>query len=176
MKKYLFVIALLAASTTLAQVKQTVAKWSVSYEIKNMGINTSGVFEKMQADIDFDEQHLATSSIEAYVETASLNSDNAMRDKHLKSEDYFDAVKYPHITLKSLSFKHKGGNNYTGVFNVTIKDKTKALEVPFTYTDSGSAAVFKGAFKINRLDFGVGGSSLVLANEATISVTVETTK
>ncbi|OKS88568.1 YceI family protein [Mucilaginibacter polytrichastri] len=176
MKKYFLLITLLAITNAFAQVKQTVTKSTVKYEIKNMGINTHGIFGGVQADIKFDDQHLATSSIEASIETATINSDNEMRDKHLKSEDYFDVAKYPHITMKSVSFKHKNGDNYTGVFNVTIKDKTKTVDVPFTYTESGNTASFKGVFTINRQDFGVGGGSMILSKEATITVEVQTTK
>ena len=176
MKRFFLFIALLTITSAFAQVKQTVTKSAVTYEIKNMGINTHGTFSGLTADIKFDTQNLATSSIEANIETASLNSDNEMRDKHLKSEDYFDIAKYPKISMKSVSFKHKSGGNYTGVFNVTIKDKTKTVEVPFTYTESGSTAAFKGNFTINRQDFGVGGNSMVLAKDATITVEVETTK
>lgn len=177
MKKYFLFIALLSVTNAFAQIKQTVSKSAVTYEIKNMGINTSGKFGGLQADIKFDEQHLAASSIEASVETAALNSENDMRDKHLKAEDYFDVAKYPRIIMKSVSFKHGSGNNYTGVFNVTIKDKTKTVNVPFTYSEIGNnAASFKGSFKIDRTDFGVGGSSMVLSKEATINIDIETTK
>lgn len=176
MKKYFLFIALLAITNAFAQVKHAVTKSTVTYEIKNMGINTHGSFGGLTIDIKFDAQNLPASSIEASIETATLNSDNEMRDKHLKSEDYFDIAKYPKITMKSVSFKHKSGGNYTGVFNVTIKDKTKTVEVPFTYTESGNTAAFKGNFTINRQDFGVGGSSMVLSKEATITIEVETTK
>ncbi len=176
MKNYFLLFALFACVVAFAQTKQTVTKSEVNYEIKNMGINTHGNFGGLQADIKFDEQHLNTSSIEASIDVAALNSDNTMRDNHLKSEDYFDAAKYPRIIMKSVSFKHKGGNNYTGVFNVTIKDKTKVLEVPFTYTENGASAVFKGSFKLNRRDFGVGGATLTLANEAMVNISAETSK
>lgn len=176
MKKYFLFIALLAITNAFAQVKYTVTKSTVAYEIKNMGINTHGTFGGLTTDIKFDTQNLPASSIEASIETATLNSNNEMRDKHLKSEDYFDIAKYPKITMKSVSFKHKSGGNYTGVFNVTIKDKTKTVEVPFTYTENGTAAAFKGNFTINRQDFGVGGSSMILSKEATITIEVETTK
>jgi polyisoprenoid-binding protein YceI len=176
MKKKILFIALLAITNAFAQVKHTVTKSAVTYEIKNMGINTHGSFGGLTGDIKFDTQNLPASSIEASIETVTLNSDNEMRDKHLKSEDYFDVARYPKITMKSVSFKHKSGGNYTGVFYVTIKDKTKTVEVPFSYTESGSTASFKGNFTINRQDFGVGGSSMVLAKDATITVEVETTK
>ena len=176
MKKYILYIALFVNATAFAQTKQNVTKSAVDYEIKNMGINTRGNFGGLQADIKFDDKHLATSTIEASIDVTSLNSDNTMRDNHLKSEDYFDVAKYPRIIMKSVSFKHKSGGNYLGVFNVTIKDKTKALDVPFTYIENGTTAMFKGSFKLNRRDFDVGGATLTLANEATVNISVDTSK
>jgi len=41
------------------------------------------------------------------------------------------------------------------------------IDVPFTFTEKGNTRAFKGSFKLNRLDFGVGDSSLILADEAT---------
>jgi polyisoprenoid-binding protein YceI len=99
-----------------------------------------------------------------------------MRDNHLKAAEYFDAEHYPRITMKSTSFKQKGSNNFLGLFNMTIKGKTKVIEVPFTYTESGNAGLFKGSFKFNRQDFGIGGKSMVLSDEVTVMLTVETNR
>jgi polyisoprenoid-binding protein YceI len=169
-------ITFLTISSTFAQSKHTVTKSSVTYEIKNLGIKTNGKFSGIQANINFDKAKLDSSSIEASIDVNTIDSDNAMRDNHLKAEDYFDVAHYSRITMKSTSFKHKGGNNFVGIFNITIKGKTKAVEVPFTYTESGSTGLFKGNFKINRRDFGVGGSSMMLADEASIQISVETNK
>jgi polyisoprenoid-binding protein YceI len=177
MKKIsLLLTALVLALQAFAQVKHAVTKATVTYEIKNMGINTNGKFNSLQADIAFDKANLAASSILATVDVSSIDSDNTMRDNHLKADDYFDAAQYPKITMKSTSFKQKSGNNFVGIFNMTIKGKTKAIDVPFTYTESANVALFKGRFKINRKDFGVGGNSMVLADEATINLVVETSK
>ena len=77
-------------------------------------------------------------------------------------------------SMKSVSFKAKNASNYTGEFDVTIKGKTKRIEVPFTYVVNGSKAVFNGSFKINRLDFAIGDKSMVLANEVTVNLNVNT--
>jgi polyisoprenoid-binding protein YceI len=177
MKKItLFLTALIITAQAFAQVKHAVIKSAVTYEIKNMGINTSGKFKTLETNITFDPNNLAASNVEAAVNVNSIDSDNAMRDNHLKAEDYFNAEKYPKIIMKSTAFKKKAGNNYTGIFNVTIKGKTKAVEVPFTYTESANVALFKGSFKVNRKDFGVGGNSMVLADDATVNLVVETSK
>lgn len=175
MKKVgLYLLLLCFNLVAFAQVKQTVTKSAITFQIKNMGINTSGDFESLEANIQFDKDHLSTSSIEALVATKALNSENDMRDEHLKKEDYFDVEHYPKIIMKSVSFKKKNGNNYLGVFDLTIKGKTKRVELPFMYIVNGSAAVYKGSFKINRLDFNVGNHSMILSNEATISLNIET--
>jgi polyisoprenoid-binding protein YceI len=157
-----------------AQTKITRAR--VSFQIKNLGINTNGVIGAMQANIQFDPASLNTSTIEASADVKSINTDNDTRDEHLVSDEFFDAARYPKIVMKSVSFRHKSGNNYVGQFNVTMKDKTKAFDVPFTYVVNGNTGSFKGSFKLNRLDFGVGSSSLVLSNDVTVTIEVDTTK
>lgn len=175
MKKLLpLIVILFFVITAFAQVKVTKAK--ITFQIKNLGINTNGFFGNMQANIQFDPTALATSTIEATTDVNSINTDNDTRDEHLRSDEFFDAAKYPKITMKSVSFKHKSGNNYSGQFNVTMKNHTKAFEIPFTYIATGNGATFKGSFKLNRLDFGVGDKSLVLSNDVTVSIEVETAK
>src|SRR5579862_1500413 len=126
MKKiYPFIILLLFATFSFAQVKpQTVSKSSITFHIKNLGITVDGVFGGFKGEIKFDPANLAASSIEASVETNTIDTDNGTRNDHLKSDSYFDVAKYPNITMKSVSFKHKSGKNYTGTFSLTIKDKT----------------------------------------------------
>ncbi|MGI4728819.1 MAG: YceI family protein [Janthinobacterium lividum] len=177
--KRIFLILFLAPlfwQMAAAQSEQKVTSSAVTFRIKNMGIGTEGKFGGFKAIINFDKNNLDKSSIEASVDTRTLDSDNSMRDNHLKKEDYFDVEKYPEITLKSASFDHQKNENYTGQFDVTIKGKTKRIKVPFTYTESSSSNSFKGSFTINRSDFGIGGKSMVLADDALVAVAVETTK
>jgi polyisoprenoid-binding protein YceI len=176
MSRKLFTIAILffLAANTFAQSKVT--RSAVTFKIKNLGFNVEGSFGGLSADINFKPANLATSSIEASVASNTVNTDNESRDNHLKSEDYFDVAKYPKIILKSVSFKRKSGSNYTGSFNVTIKDKTKLIEIPFTYIEAGNTATFKGDFQVLRTDFGIGGKNVILSNEANVSIETEITK
>ena len=172
--RVLYILFLFFAASAFAQTKQTVTKSLISYQIKNMGIKTSGTIAGFEADILFDKDHLSTSSIEASVDTRTINSDNDMRDNHLKKEEYFDVEHYNKITMKSVSFRKKSESNYVGVFNVTIKNKTKLVEIPFTYIVNGKAGAFKGSFKIDRTDFAVGAESMVLSKEVTVFIDIET--
>jgi polyisoprenoid-binding protein YceI len=170
------ILILIASNSAFAQLKNNVTKSKITFEIKNLGIKTDGTIGKMEAEVKFDPGKLDASKINAVADITTINTDNDMRDSHLKSENYFDVAKYPNITMSSVSFKKKSGNNYIGQFNITIKDKTKLVDVPFTYAYTGNMALLKGSFKINRSDFGVGGGSLALANETTIFIEAETTK
>lgn len=177
--KHVFFLLLLATffiPAAFAQTDQKATSSAVAFKIKNMGIGTEGKFGGLKANINFDKDHLDQSSIEASVDTRTLDSDNSMRDNHLKKEEYFDVEKYPEIRMKSVSFNHQKNENYTGIFDVTIKGKTKRIKVPFSYTENGSNNLFKGTFTINRSDFNIGGKSMVLADDALVAVTVETTK
>jgi polyisoprenoid-binding protein YceI len=174
MKKYpTLLICLLFSAIAVAQVKQTITKSSVTFQIKNLGISVGGSFSGLKGDINFDPAHLDASAIEATVASNTINTDNETRDRHLKSDSYFDVEKYPLITMKSVSFKHNSGSNYTGIFDLTIKDKTNKIELPFTYTENGGTSSFKGTLKIKRTDYGVGGHSLVMSNDVTISIDVD---
>ncbi|HEY9195609.1 MAG TPA: YceI family protein [Mucilaginibacter sp.] len=174
--KKIFSVTILAFLAFYSFAQSKVVSSEVTFKIKNLGFNVGGSFSGLNADINFKPAALAASSIEASVASNTVNTDNESRDNHLKSEDYFDAAKYPRITVKSVSFKHKSGNNYTGVFNVTIKDKTKPVEIPFTYTETGNTATFKGDFQVLRTDFGVGGKNVILSNEANVSVAIGVSK
>ncbi|MDB4921191.1 YceI family protein [Mucilaginibacter sp.] len=171
MKKFLLPILLIIITTTaFTYINSTITRSVITFKTRNMGIGVDGTISGLQADVHFNPSDPATSTIDASVDANSINTDNSSRDEHLRGEDYFDVAHYPKITLKSVSFKHKNGDNYTGQFNLNIKGKSKLVDIPFTYTQTGNTSSFKGSFKLNRLDYGIGSSSLVLADEVTVNI------
>jgi polyisoprenoid-binding protein YceI len=172
---YTPILLLLLLNTAFAQLKP-VNKSTITFQIKNLGINTGGAISGIQTNIHFNAAQLSTSIIEATADVSTINTDNDKRDEHLRSDEFFDVARYPKITMRSVSFRQKSGNTYVGRFDVTIKNKVKQFDIPFTYTETGNTALVKGSFKLNRLDFGVGGSSMVLSNDVTVNITVEADK
>lgn len=171
MKKFLLPILLIVVvSTAFTYVNSTITRAAITFKTKNMGIGVDGTIGGLQADVHFNPTDLAASSIEASADVNTLNTDNSSRDEHLHGEDFFDVTNYPKIFLKSVSIKHRSGNNYTGQFNLTIRAKTKVVDIPFTITRANGTSTFKGSFKINRLDYGIGTSSLVLADEVAVNI------
>ena len=176
MKKNLLSLFLVITGVTFAFAQNTVTRSAISFKIKNLGINTGGSLDGLKATVKFDPANLTTSTIDATVDVNSINTGNSTRDEHLRSDSFFDAARYPTISLKSVSIKHKSGNNYAGQFNLTIKDKTKPVQISFSLTDKGNSLAFNGTFKINRLDYGVGTNSLTMSDEVTIIIDAEVSK
>src|SRR6185437_3499437 len=175
-KVILLLLVIITANTAFIPGRSIISHSSVTFQVKNLGINTTGTLGGLKANIEFNPANLASALIEASVDVNSINTDNSSRDDHLKSEDFFDAAHYPTITMRSVSFKHKSGNNYIGQFNLTMKGKTKLIDIPFSCTEKNTNMEFKGVFKINRLDFGVGENSMVLSNDVTVNLDAEIVK
>jgi polyisoprenoid-binding protein YceI len=148
---------------------------SVKFYIKNAGITVDGSLSGISASIKFDEKDLVNSSIYASVKTSSIKTGIDKRDEHLRGPEYFDAAKYPKIEMKSTAIS-KATNGYKATFDVTIKGKTKSIMVPFTFTSDGGTGKFVGSLSLNRLDFGVGESSMVLSNDVKVKITLNVKK
>ena len=177
MKRIVALIIPLLILATIARAQKTaINKAVIKFQIKNLGINTGGSMNGLQANLQFDSAKPETSTIEATLDVSSINTDNDLRDKHLRSDEFFDVDKFPKITMKSVTLKHKSGDNYTGQFTLTIKDKTKTVDMPFTYTATANTGLFKATLKLNRLDYGVGGKSFVMSNDVTVTIEVEAAK
>lgn len=171
MKHILVAVLTLVSTLAFAQdYKPTDAGSAIDFVIKNFGINSKGSFSGLDGKIKFDPANAANSSFDVSIAANSVNTDNEMRDGHLKKESYFDVEKYPRIRMVSTSVT--GGNgNYVFNGKLTIKDKTKDISFPFIATPSGEDYIFKGSFVINRRDFDVGGGS-TLSNNCTVNLTV----
>ena len=77
-------------------------KFSVSHLIIS---DVEGSFKVYSGNLQSSKQDFSESKVEFTVDVASINTDNEMRDKHLKSDDFFNAEKYPKMTFKSVSWK-----------------------------------------------------------------------
>ena len=149
---------------------------SVKFYIKNAGLTVDGSLSGLSASVNFDPSDLTNSKITAAVKVNTIKTGIDARDTHLKSEDYFDAAKYPKIEMESTSFIKKDGNNFIGKFNLSIKGKSKSISMPFSFDEANDKATFKGSFTIDRLDFGVGESSFVLSDDVKVKLTLNSTK
>lgn len=119
------------------------------------------------------------STIEFTADIASVFTDNEKRDQHLRSDDFFNAEKYPKMTFKSKSFNKVNDKKYTLVGDLTIRGITKEvkLNVDFlgTIKDNwgNNRAAFKLSGEIDRFDFDLKWNSLLEVGGAVVSKDVK---
>ncbi len=109
------------------------------------------------------------------MDASTVDTDNHSRDNHLKGAEYFDAEKFPDITITSTKIDktNKTGDGYyyfTGT--LTMHGITKTIAFPFKAEKVNDTWLFTGEFEINRLDYGVGDNSAVLSNTVNVSLSV----
>lgn len=165
-------MAALTIHTAAAQYKPDDKASSIQFTIGNLGFDVKGKFTGLQGSINFDEHQPTNGSMDITIDAATVNTDNSLRDKHLQEDSYFDVKNYPRIHFVSAKITPAGkAGSYTMSGKLTIKNTTKDISFPFTATPGSNGLTFKGAFKINRKDFGVGGTSTI-SNELTVALDV----
>jgi polyisoprenoid-binding protein YceI len=155
----------------------------VEFSAKHLGMMTvRGQFDELSASGDIDPEHPEASAVEATISTASVRTNNAMRDNDLRSGNFLEVEKYPTIHFKSTSITPAGGDHYTLTGDLTIKDTTRPVTLDVTrygeFNDPGMMGhriAYGATTKINRKDFGLSFSMildgrLVVSEEIQISI------
>ena len=173
-KKVLTAIALFCVVTAFGQNYTPADDGSkVRFVIKNFGINTGGTFEGLSGTITFDPANLAGASFNVSVDAKTIDTDVEARDNHLRKEEYFDVEKYPKVSFKSTKITTTNKDGFLFMFGViTIKNISKEISFPFKQTSKDGGILFDGEFKLNRLDFGVGGKSFSMSDELNVELSI----
>lgn len=153
------------------------AKSKTHFTIKNFGIKTGGDFTGLKGTIVFNPKDLSSSQINVSVNAATINTNNNARDKHLRKSEYFDVEKYPLITFKSNKITESSiAGRFFMAGIVTIKGIEKIVQFGFAAVPFKDGYTFIGEFEINRRDFGVGGSSVSLADNLKVTLNIVANK
>ncbi len=122
----------------------------VGFKVKHLGVSwVKGEFEDFSGTIEWDPANPDQMSIDVTVKVKSINTDNGMRDDHLRSDDFFNAKKFPDMTFKSTGSKRDGEILY--VFgDLTIRETTQEVVLKVTgptdsVKDPFSPAIKRGA-------------------------------
>jgi len=123
----------------------------------------------------------AGGTIEATIKMASINTDNEGRDRHLRSDDFFNAEKFPFMTFKSTKIEKTSAKKYTISGNLTIRDVTKPVVLDATYMGEvkdprgNIKSGFKATTSINRFDYGVKWDKKIESGGLVVGETVDIT-
>lgn len=174
----------------------TSTKWSidpmhseVQFKVKHLVISTvSGFFKSFEGSVETEGNDFENAKIEFSIDIDSINTNQTQRDEHLKSPEFFDVAKYPHIKFTSTSFTKTGDDEFELKGNLTVKDVTKPITLAVEY--GGSTADFYGntkagfeiSGKINRKDFGLTwdgvteAGSVVVGEDIKLTINAQLTK
>jgi polyisoprenoid-binding protein YceI len=182
--------SLLLASATFATDKYELdpVHTRIGFTARHLMINNvSGRFTDFTGNILYDEQDVTKSSVAVKIQTASVSTENKMRDDDLRSANFFDIAKYPEITFQSSRIE-KQGDGYTCVGTLTMHGVSKEITIPFTILGKvkdpwGNTRVgLEAELKVDRRDWGLTYSKtldsggLVVGNDIKIDLNVEAVK
>jgi len=153
--------------TTTAIMQGT--KWSIDpmhseilFKVKHLLISTvTGSFKSFQGDVTTESEDFDNAEIQFSIDVSSIDTNQEMRDGHLKSADFFDAGNYPHINFQSTRFTKVKDDHYHILGNLTMKGITKEIEIDAELGgiandgQGNTKAGFEVTGKIHRSEFGL---------------------
>jgi polyisoprenoid-binding protein YceI len=158
----------------------------VGFNVTHMSVaEVEGKFNEFEVKVASSSEDFNGADVEFTAKTASVDTDNERRDNHLKSDDFFNAEKFPEIKFKGKLVKENGKYFLKGDF--TIRDVTKPVTFDVTYGGTvNTGKAIKAGFKVNgtvkRFDYGLKWNAaietggLVVADEVQIICKIELNK
>lgn len=164
---YTFIFSLIAISGVAQELKLDTKNAKVAFVFTSESLE--GTVGGVEATITLDFTDLSNSKINGSADVSTLSTVNKMRDKHLKSKDYFDAENHPQMSFTSTSIT-KEGDDYIASGVLTIKETTK--EVYFNIETSDESLVLTTT--INADDYDVSPKKSEKSNvEITVTVPLQ---
>lgn len=164
-KSLLISLAVLGGANSALAADYTIdtkgAHASIGFKFKHINIAwLTGHFNEFDGSFSYDPDDLAASKIEVNIQTASLDSNHAERDKHIRSEKFLNTDEFPTAKFVSTKVEPKGGNAMTVYGDLTLYGVTKEIAIESTLVGEGDdpwggyRAGFSGEVTLNTLDFG----------------------
>lgn len=160
----------------------------VSFQVRHLVTQVRGRFNDYAGTINLDPANLERSSVTFAIKAASIDTDVADRDKHLRGADFFDTDKFPEITFKSKAIKKSSGDTYAVLGTLTMHGVAKEITLPVAFLGTvkdpwgNEKAGFSTDLTLNRKDYGINWNAAldnggaVLSDDVKISINLETQK
>ena len=157
---------------------------AISFSIRHFFSRVPGRFGKSEGTITLDPEDLTKGSVEVTIDAASIDTNEPSRDKHLRSDAFFDVEHHPRIVFKSTAVTQPTKGKLKVAGNLTIRGVTKPVTLDVDVLGFGEMyGAWRGAFEarthINRQDFGVSwndvveGGGVVLGDDVDIVLNIE---
>jgi polyisoprenoid-binding protein YceI len=162
---------------------QATTKWAIdpshseiTFKVKHLVVATvTGKFTSFEGSLEAASENFSDANINFTADIASIDTGNADRDGHLKSDDFFNAEAFPKLTFKSTSFTKINDTDYKLVGDITLRDVTKSIELTAEYGGTmvdpwgNTKAGFELNGKISRKEFGLKWDVITEAGGAVVS-------
>jgi polyisoprenoid-binding protein YceI len=161
---------------------------TVGFTVRHLMVSkVHGLFTKWNGTFAFDEANPSASHVEVQIDVSSVDTREPQRDAHLRTGDFFEVEKFPHLTFKSTSVEGSG-NQFKVNGDLTLRGVTKPVVLDVEYAgrskhpQMGERAGFSAHTSINRKDFGVSfnqvldNGGLALSEKVDINIEVEATR
>jgi len=153
----------------------------VMFRVNHLGLGMAyGQFRKISGDFVYNAEDISKSSISLLIDPASIDTNSADRDKHLRNSDFFSVKEFPDITFKSTKITavgEKGKFEIEGTLNAHGVEKT--IHANGTVVGAGTdpwgnqRAGFEVEFQFNRIEFGINYMPDGLGKEVDVVVAIE---
>lgn len=185
------ILNVLAASILTLNIAVAQVKWSVDpahtnarFEVKHLGIAlVDGQFNQLEGTVEsLNDTDFNNAKVNFSIDINSIDTRVEMRDNHLKSDDFFNAEKYPKMTLSNAILKKDKNGKFTLTGDLTIRDVTKKVTFhvkqnngiitdPWGMTRAG----FTAKTTINRLEYGIKYNDVLPSGIPAVAPTVDIT-
>jgi polyisoprenoid-binding protein YceI len=152
---------------------------SINFRIKHLGFSwLTGRFDEFAGTFSFDEAKPEASKVKVEIDTDSINSNHAERDKHLRGKDFLDTASYPKAAFESTSVK-VDGDKATIIGNLTLHGVTKEVKIAAERVGGGEdpwggyRQGFTGTTRIPLKDFGINFDLGPAAKEVELTLNIE---
>ncbi|MCE6990022.1 YceI family protein [Dyadobacter sp. CY323] len=168
-RNLLLILSTIAFSFTILVIKT----WKIAdgYIIRFDGKYAHGTFEKLSGDIQFDPENPLNAKFDVSVDVNSINTGIELKNKHAKSEKWFDAAQFPVIRFVSTNVS-KLDSGYVVNGELEMHGIRKPVSIPFLFKESEGKSLFQGTFKVNRGDFGIGKTTGKESDSTSVEVSV----
>jgi len=148
----------------------------IHFKVKHMMVSTvTGAFNEFEGTLNSPSENFEGAEISFSANVNSIHTNNAQRDTHLKSDDFFNAEKFPKLSFRSTSFTQKSEDKYALVGDLTIRDITHSVVLDVEYNGTvvdpykQTKAGFELSGKISRKDFGLTWNAVTEAGNVVVS-------
>ena len=152
----------------------------LGFTVRHLGFSkVRGAFEQFEGEVKLNPEDLSTLEATGVAQSSSITTNDAKRDEHLRSADFFEVEAHPTLTFKSTGVKNVSGNEFTLVGDLTLRGVTRSVEFDGEYLGAGrdpfgnDKVALEARTTITRKDYGLNWNAALETGGVLVSEKVD---